>query len=135
MGAISMVELLVAVLVTSVGLLGIAGAQLNSLRTTNDLMERTQATELAHDMIDRLRVDKAVALTGAYNSPYVAEEGQVTPSTFAGLEVASWKATLTQLITTGQGRISVTNGTAEVGVRWGDQSVANFRELVIEADL
>lgn len=134
-----MVELLVAVLVTSVGLLGIAGAQLNSLKTTNELMERTQATEMAHDMLDRMRVDRVAALSGAYNSPYepvVAEEGQPTPTvTFATGEVAAWKATLSQLVATAEGRISVAGTTAEVAVRWGSKDADEFQELVIEADL
>jgi len=62
----TMVEVLVALLVLSVGLLGLAMLQATGLRYNNDSYMRSQATILAYDLIDRIRANKAAAVAGAY---------------------------------------------------------------------
>lgn len=54
---ITMVESLVALVVLSVGLLGIAGLYVTSLRTGRTAMLRTQAVSLVSDMGDRIRAN------------------------------------------------------------------------------
>jgi type IV pilus assembly protein PilV len=66
----TLIEVLVAVLVLSLGLLGLAGLQASSLRYNNAAAARGQATFLAYDIIDRMRANKTAALTGAYDSGY-----------------------------------------------------------------
>ncbi len=58
----TLVETLVAVLVLSIGLLGIAALQLSSLRSNSTATQRTQATFLAHDIIDRMRANRRAAV-------------------------------------------------------------------------
>ncbi|MGE5155728.1 MAG: type IV pilus modification protein PilV [Bdellovibrio bacteriovorus] len=53
----SLVEVLVAVLVLSVGLLGLAGLQIAGVRANDSARLRTQATLAAYDLADRLRAD------------------------------------------------------------------------------
>ena len=54
-GGFTLVEVMVAVLVLSVGLLGFAALQSRGLRLNHDALIRTQATFLANDMMDRMR--------------------------------------------------------------------------------
>lgn len=63
-----LIEVLVAVLVLAIGLLGLAGLQTQSLRYNNEAYFRTQATLLAMDMADRLRTNLETARTspGSY---------------------------------------------------------------------
>ena len=62
----SLIEVLVALLVLSIGLLGLAMLQIQGLRFTTDSYQRTQATLLAYDLMDRMRANKVGADAGAY---------------------------------------------------------------------
>ena len=55
----SLVEVLVALLVLSIGLLGLAALQTTSLQYNTGSYLRTQATFLAYDIIDRMRANSA----------------------------------------------------------------------------
>lgn len=52
-------ESLVALLVLSVGMLGIAGLLVQGMRYNQDAYVRTQATILAYDMFERMRINGA----------------------------------------------------------------------------
>lgn len=60
----SLIEVLVTVLVLTIGLLGIAGLQIQSTRSNYEAFQRTTATTLAHDIIERMRTN--VSATGTY---------------------------------------------------------------------
>ena len=55
----TLLEILIAVGVLSIGLLGIAGLQALGQRSNHSAYLRSQATALAYDMIDRMRANKA----------------------------------------------------------------------------
>lgn len=55
----SLVEALVAMLILSVGLLGIAGLFVESVRSSRTALLRTQAVSLVADMSDRIRANAA----------------------------------------------------------------------------
>ena len=65
---ISLFEVLITVVVVSIGLLGLAGLQFAGLRAANRAQEHTQATLLAQDIEERLRANSAGAASGAYNN-------------------------------------------------------------------
>lgn len=54
---VSMAEALVALLVMSIGMLGIAGLYITSLQSNRTALLRTQAVNLVNDMIDRIRAN------------------------------------------------------------------------------
>jgi type IV pilus assembly protein PilV len=62
----TMIEVLIAVLVLAVGLLGVAALQATALRNSQSSYERSQATILAYSLLDAIRVDRANA--AAYNT-------------------------------------------------------------------
>ncbi|MBT5229003.1 MAG: type IV pilus modification protein PilV [Methylococcales bacterium] len=53
----TLIEVLIAVIVLSIGLLGFAGLQLSSLRNTNSSYTRAQAVTLSYDIVDRMRAN------------------------------------------------------------------------------
>jgi len=53
----SLLEVLIALLILSIGLLGIAGLQVTSKRTNFEAIQRTTATMLALEMIERMRAN------------------------------------------------------------------------------
>lgn len=60
----SLIEVLVALLVLSIGLLGLAALQTTSLQYNSESYFRTQATFLAYDIIDRMRANNAAVADG-----------------------------------------------------------------------
>lgn len=63
----SLIEVLVALVVLSVGLLGLAGLQLNALKLNQTAMQRSEATLFAYSILDQMRADAAVAKAGGYD--------------------------------------------------------------------
>ena len=67
---VSMIELLVAVLVMGIGVLGITALQMVSLQNNRAALYRAEAVQLAYDMMDRIRANPAGATVAgeAYNN-------------------------------------------------------------------
>lgn len=55
--AFTLIEVLVAVVIFAVGFLGLAGLQLSALRDSHSAYLRSQATNLANDIIERIRAN------------------------------------------------------------------------------
>jgi type IV pilus assembly protein PilV len=69
----TLVEILIALLVLSIGLLGLAGLQTAGLRANHSANLRTQATLLAYDMTDRMRANWEGYKEGFYDDPSASE--------------------------------------------------------------
>jgi type IV pilus assembly protein PilV len=63
----TMLEVLVALLVLTLGLLGLAGLQTVGLRNNTASAQRTIATQLAYDMSDRMRANSWSVISSDYN--------------------------------------------------------------------
>jgi type IV pilus assembly protein PilV len=117
------VEALVALLVLSIGLLGVAALQLTSLRSNYSASLRSQATLLAYDMVDRMRANRTRALTGAYDLDF-DDEPDDESTVLDVADLVRWKANLASTLPAGNGSIdrTVTGGvtTFTVTVQWDD---------------
>lgn len=60
---VSLIEVLVALLIMSLALLGAAALQVNSLKYTDSARLRTQASFVAYDMMERIRANNGVNYT------------------------------------------------------------------------
>jgi len=98
---VTLLEVLVSLLVLSIGLLGLASLQTNALRFNQGAFLRTQSTILAYDIIDRMRANRDEALnTVNYTlalgvTPPAAPNcvtGDCTPAQIAAYDIALWKA-------------------------------------------
>ena len=72
---VGLIEVLVAVLVLSIGFLGIAALQAMSLSTNNSAMARSMATIDSYSILDAMRADAANARGGVYNGNPVVTAG------------------------------------------------------------
>lgn len=63
----SLLEVLVAMVILAFGLLGLAGLQLNSVKSSHSAYLRSQATLLAYDMADRMRAAPEAAIGGRFD--------------------------------------------------------------------
>lgn len=73
----SLLEVMIAVLIMGIGLLGIAAMQNTALRNNQSSMERSQAVILAYSMFDSMRANRAVALAGGYTMAKTCAAGGV----------------------------------------------------------
>lgn len=67
--AFTLLEVLVALLVLSIGLLGLASLQVFGLKFGHQSYERTQATLLIYDLADRMRANPWGVRYGYYTGP------------------------------------------------------------------
>ena len=121
-GGFTLIEVLVAVLILSIGLLGLAALQTTSLRSNHRSLLRSQATLLSYEIVGRMRANRNVALGGDYDTAF-ADGAPTTPATRAELDLANWKAGVGTL-PGGEGAIarsvSGTRTIFNVSVRWDD---------------
>jgi type IV pilus assembly protein PilV len=81
----TLIEILVAIVVLSVGLLGLAGLQLKGLQVNQGSVYRWQAAMLAEDIADRIRADRAGALGGNYTVTAGVASGAASGATLAAI--------------------------------------------------
>lgn len=62
----TLIEILVAMLILSIGLLGIASMQVQGMRNNQSAYLKSQASLLAYDIADRIRMNRTRALAGDY---------------------------------------------------------------------
>ncbi len=64
---ITLVEILVTMIILAIGLLGLAGLMMDGLKNNQSAYLRTQASLLAYDMADRIRINRPRAIAGDYD--------------------------------------------------------------------
>ncbi|MDH0098362.1 type IV pilus modification protein PilV [Ectopseudomonas hydrolytica] len=75
--AFTLIEVMVAVVILAIGLLGMGTLMMQSLQSSESAYSRSQATLLAYDIIDRMRANK-VTSNSAYTSFTVTHASQST---------------------------------------------------------
>lgn len=123
---LTLVEILIALLVLSIGLLGLAGLQTLSLQFNTSAYQRTQATALAYEMADRMRANRSGALAGAYDTalgaPQDCDPGVQADVTPGAGEVEVWLNKLACRLPQGTGAIERSGAGTQVTltVQWHD---------------
>lgn len=98
----SMIEVLVALFVLAIGLLGVIALQTESLKLNNQAYSSTQALFLANEMAERIRIDTATFLT----DPNGAAGAVAQPTGAGNVEVDSWKEDVAARLPGGLGEIT-----------------------------
>ena len=109
----TLIEIMVAMLVLAIGLLGLAGMQANGTRQNLTALNRSQATMLAYDMAERIRTNAAGRGTGNYDAIDTNAVG--APATdclsavvtcngtdMAAYDAAEWKIAVEALLPSGR---------------------------------
>jgi len=115
---LTLIEVLVAIVVLAVGLLGVAGLQLTALKNGQQSYTRSQASSLAYEIADRMRANRIQAGLGAYvvngtptatpatpTSGVNCSSAACTPAQLAQADVAAWYTNLQNALPGGAGRI------------------------------
>jgi type IV pilus assembly protein PilV len=120
----SLIEMLVALLIVAVGVLGVAGLQAYSLKNNTSAYFRSQANALIYDIFDAMRANRVVALDGAsYDIEF--DDASPSPSNRATRDLASWLNRIGATLPAGDGQIDCTGSAPDpvictVTVRWDD---------------
>ena len=98
----TLIEALVAMVVLSLGLLGLASLQINALKFNQTAHLRTQAATQAYRMLDTMRASRSAVSNGNFD---VALSAKLTGGTLYGDEVNGWKTALASQLPSGDGSI------------------------------
>lgn len=112
---LSLIESLVAMLIMSVGLLGVVALQTQALTQQRSAYLETQATNMAQDMMDRIRANR-----GQANAYSLAFGQSVSGTELAARDKREWVADVATVLPQGQGAISVAQSNVSVTVRFTD---------------
>lgn len=122
---VGLIEVMVAVFVLAVGMLGIAAMQAMALRNSQSSLERTQAVIQSYSILDAMRANRDAAMTGGYNRVLPAP-GSPCPApaldgSLAKADQKLWIDSLQQTIGEGAcGGITCVNAMCEIVVGWND---------------
>lgn len=153
----SLIELLVAVVILAVGILGIAGLQVVALQQNRGALYRAEATMLANDIMDRVRVNTNTTYTSLIDQDPPAGasncgNAECTPAEMADYDIAQWKCQINDLdadgnpfaicaslgitgaLPGGAGAINKAGGVYEVTVQWTDRA-GNVSETKIRSQV
>lgn len=135
----SMIELLVAIVLLSVGLLGMAALQAATLRNNQSANYRTQASNLAYELVDTARSYQArdTANVRAMLTPYAtwtatcaanAASTDCTSSNALTCDRQRWANRVCRSLPNGRGRVvnyTPATGTLTIQICWSDDRTAN----------
>jgi type IV pilus assembly protein PilV len=136
----TIVEVLVSLVILSIGLLGIGKLVLFSAHANDSAYLRSQATQLAYEILDNMRANPTAAAAGNYNTVLGAAATDpgfscqsspcTTASNLALYDVYRWKTRLAAgagggALPSGQGSVTVSGTTpimATIVVQWDDSA-------------
>ncbi len=147
MSGFSLIEVLVALVVLSIGMIGIAAMQIEGLRFGQQAVIGTRAIGLASDMADRIRANpdaRAVPNTGRPGDAYTAAPGNAAPgrmcadtktvdvvgtgfcnpTQMAAFDIWQWKTALS-----GEAGSGLPEGDGTIDYSWSD-GIATFEITV-----
>lgn len=108
---VSLLEVLISIVILSVGLLGYAGLQTLSMKNNTSALHRSQATILAYDIVDRIRA----------NRPNMASYNVALGAVGTYPDVISWKNNVAATLPDGKGAVAIDlNGIATITIQWDD---------------
>lgn len=117
----TLLEVLIAVLVLAIGMLGIAAMQATSLKNSQGSLERSQAVVASYGILDAMRANALVARGGNYNMAVSCTAPTATGSLVASDQNAWITALQANMGGSACGGINCAANVCEITVRWDDQ--------------
>ncbi len=110
---VGLIEVLVAVLILSIGLLGVAWVQTRALSNNNSSMTRSLAVIASYSILDALRTNRAAASAGTYNGTVTVNNCPTTSGTLAQTHLSNWCSELAAALGTLATDATVATGTIQ----------------------
>ncbi len=116
---VGLIEVLVAVLVLAIGLLGVAAMQATALRNSQSSLERSQGVMHVYTILDAMRANPDAARSGGYNIGMTC--APPAASSLITSDQRQWITVLQQnLGVTACGQVNCAAGLCTITVRWDD---------------
>ena len=120
----TLLEVMIAILVFSFGLLGLGLLESLSVKTTQSSSFRSQATAMANSILDSMRANRTDVLAGNYYTDFssvTCASTDPTGSTTAARDLAVWKNLIACTLPGGLGQVHFPGGNqVEVDIAWTD---------------
>lgn len=126
-GGFTLIEVMIALLVLGVGLLGFALLQTMNVRFTKSAQQRTVASNLAYEIIDIMRTQRSM---GSYFNGITFDSfSSADPTTAcarsadatASANIDRWKCEVSTALPEGKAEVKLqADGSLSVTIRWGD---------------
>jgi type IV pilus assembly protein PilV len=151
----TLIEVLIALIILSIGLLGLGLLQANSLKASFSADQRTQASNLAYQMVDMMRSNR----TSAYEYTYVSgQQGTqdptacstyipptvpappppAAPDTVINQDSFGWLCQVVRILPNPVVTVQLASGSAQVEITWADRGptgAATQSDFVVQSEL
>ncbi len=123
----TLVEVMVALVIFTISLLGLAGLQAAALRDNHLANQNTIATQLAEDMAERIRANPAGVNNGDYNAISSKPGAQdcysssCTSSQIAQMDAYQWFTAIQNLLPSGTGTVTANGDQFVITVMWDQE--------------
>ena len=136
----SLFEVLIALLVLSIGLIGLATLQAQGIRSNYSASSRSEATFLAADIADRMRANMRNTSTltqnlttlaanygintysdARYNPGGADVATQCANANVSAADACEWEAAIENLLPSGRGVVTQTGGVFLITLMWDDE--------------
>lgn len=142
----SLVEVMISLLILSMGLLGMAALQGLGTQYGNEAYFRSQAIVQTYDMIDRMRANPTAVAEGKYEqdpipATYTADckSNTCTTSDLASYDLVNWNQLNNELLPSGAGSVTRQGNAYTVRVTWqedaNDDGAAEIQSFSLSARL
>lgn len=101
----TLLEVMIAVFVLSIGLLGLAHLQVVTLKTTQSADLKSQASILAVDMLNRMKANQNAAYAGNYAID-IDDDPPADLDTIADTDLSQWRETVNRQLPAGTGSVA-----------------------------
>jgi type IV pilus assembly protein PilV len=151
----TLIEVLISLVILSIGLLGLGLLQANSLKSSFSADQRTQASNLAYQMVDMMRANR----TSAYEYTYVdGEQGTqdptqcntyippaatappppAAPDTVINQDSFGWLCQVVRILPNAVPQVQLNAGNASVQIQWTDRGptgAATQTTFIVQSEL
>ncbi|MHA7879896.1 MAG: type IV pilus modification protein PilV [Saccharospirillum sp.] len=145
---VGLIEVLISLLILSIGLLGMAALQARGLTMTTESLQRTQATVLANDLIERARANRPniadYAMPFANPLPTCDTSFSIDNSGVSENDLDEWQNNLACLLSSGNGQVVINGNVIQVTIQWQDRTeeddegnalIAGRNQITLQAEI
>lgn len=125
----TLLEVMIALVIFSIGLLGLAGLQGVAVRNNQVAFSRTVASQLAYDIADRIRNNKTADYTqsipSSAPSSCITSSNSCNPDALAKFDLYEWDQTLKNTnnnLSSVQGKITVNGSVYTIAIGWDEKN-------------
>lgn len=125
-----LLEVLITIVILAIGLLGLAGLQATSLNYNHSAYNRTQASLLVYDIVDRMRANQAginnyLTPGSPSNIASCKTVAGCSASSMAQVDLFEWNQAINDSLPSGAGAITQAGSVFTVSITWDDDRDGN----------